>query len=626
MSGRLSAEFSGRAASLEETRIAGTARLGDAVIEWRDRTVALPEPLEVSCSVEGKAGRVFSVSRVLMTGPGLEISMKGPMELGDGLSEVDIRGLSVSVDDWQPLCSLLWPETGFSGKFALLAERLRIDPARMDFPAVRTESFRPTQPAGVTSEGLRIRFAEGRLSEAHLGGHTTSLDGLEIRLEQEESGWTGTIEAANLKTIGPTSGGEAFRFSGPVSIKARWSEEKAASAAVVVVDLTGGWLAYRNLIDKPKDVLLQMGVRARILPDEIRFGRAFLHLGDTEWTLKGSVRDPSDPLLDARLTTNILSLDSLAAMSPVARQHEMGGRVEIKEFTVRGRTRSIRESVLFKARVASKDLRLHGTTVKGLYAQAFYGKQTLTVSPVVIQPTRGMIEALFSADFSRPYPQEGLHQYHGTLKIDHVEIDELARLAAPSLEGKAKGRADANLAFRGSGFTWPEATTTLEAKARIFLNHFALQGEDDPTGVSEESLSGQVDRMVEELNQDGTARQEEPRIDPKQQSRLAENRAAGWFTMQEGSISTGNLVIVHEGKLVEIQGSMDLSGQLQVDKGKLFVGGRMIPFQLECRLGKERCSPTPDLEEIGKSAATELSDGIRTLSEGAAGVFKDLLF
>jgi len=248
-----------------------------------------------------------------------------------------------------------------------------------------------------------------------------------------------------------------------------------------VSDLTGGRLAYRSLIDKPTDVPLQVGVRARILPDEIRFGRAFLHLGDTEWTLTGSVRDPSDPLLDAKLTTNILSLGALSAISPAAQHHEMGGRVEIKEFGVTGRIRRIRESALLKARVASKDFRLHGTSVKGLYAQAFYGRQALTVSPVLIQPTRGMIEAVFSADFSKTYPQEGLPQYYGTLKIDHVEIDELARLAAPSLEGKAKGRADVNLAFRGSGFTWPEAAATLEAKARIFLNPFELQGGEDPT-------------------------------------------------------------------------------------------------------------------------------------------------
>jgi hypothetical protein len=626
LSGRLSAEISGRAVSPEETRIAAKARLGDAVIEWQDRTVALPEPVKVSCHVEGKAGPVLSVPQLLVTCSGVEISMKGSTELGEGLSVVDIQDLRMNVEDWQPLWSLLSPETAPSGKLSLLAERLRIHPARVALPVLASESFRPTRPEGVTSEGLRIHFTEGSLSRTELGGFTTSLDGFELHIEQEDRGWTGTIEAAKLETAGPVSGDEAFRFSGPLSIKASWSEEKSAPAAVLVIDLTGGSLAYRNLIDKPMDVPLQLGIRARILSDEVRFGRAFLHLGDTEWTLKGSVREPSDPLLEARLTTNVLSLDALAAISPVAQYHDIGGRLEIKELAVAGRTGRIRKSMLLKARVAGKGLRLHGTSVKGLYVQAFFGKQTLSVSPVVIQPSRGMIDAVFSADFSQAYPQEGVHQYHGTLKIDHVDLDELARLAAPSLEGKARGRADVNLAFRGSGFRWPEAAATLEAKARIFLNHFALLGEDDPAGDSEESLSGQVGHLVEALHPQGTARKEESEIDPEQQDRLAENRAAGWFTMREGSISTRNLVAVHEGKLFEMQGSMDLSGHLHVDRGKLFVGGRMIPFQLECRLGKERCKPTPDLEEMGRSAAAELSDGIRTLSEGAAGVFKDLLF
>jgi hypothetical protein len=626
LSGRLSAEIKGRAVSLEEARITATTRLGNVAITRQERTVALPEPLEVSCTVEGKTHQVLSVSQFLMTGPGVEISMKGSTGLADGLAEIDIQDLHVSVTEWQPICSLLWPETVLSGKFSLLAKRCRINPARLAFPALHTESFRPALPKGVASEGFRIRFTDGRLSQTDLGGYSTSLEGFEVHLEQEDRGWTGTIESAKLETVGPTSRDEAIRFSGPASIKARWSEEKAASESIMVIDLTGGRLTYGNLIDKPMDIPLQMGLRARILPDEIRFGRAFLNLGETEWTLKGSVRDPSDPHLEARLTTNVLSLDALAAMSPAVRDHEMSGRVEIKEFAVTGPMRRLRESGVIEARVASKDLRLHGTSVKGLYARAFYGKQTMTLSPVVIQPTRGMIEAVFSADFSRTYPQEGMHQYHGTLQIDHVELNELARLAAPSLKGKATGRADVNLAFRGSGFTWPEAAATLEAKARIFLDHFALEGGDDPTEDSAESLPRQVGRLVEALNPEGTTRQEESKVDREQQGLLTTNRAAGWFTMGEGSIRTSNLVAVYEGKLIEIQGAVDLSGHLDVEEGKLFVGGRMIPFQLECRLGKEDCRPTPDLEEMGRSAAAELSDGIRTLSEGAAGVFKDLLF
>jgi len=43
-------------------------------------------------------------------------------------------------------------------------------------------------------------------------------------------------------------------------------------------------------------------------------------------------------------------------------------------------------------------------------------------------------------------------------------------------------------------------------------------------------------------------------------------------------------------------------------------------------LGEERCRPSPDLEEMGKSAAAELAAGIRLLSETAKGVYRDLLF
>lgn len=40
--------------------------------------------------------------------------------------------------------------------------------------------------------------------------------------------------------------------------------------------------------------------------------------------------------------------------------------------------------------------------------------------------------------------------------------------------------------------------------------------------------------------------------------------------------------------------------------------------------GKQPCTPRPDLKEMRKSAAAELAGAVRTLSEGTAGVFKDL--
>jgi hypothetical protein len=628
VAGMLSAEISGRALSLDEARIAATIRLADGMIKWRERAVALTEPIQISCNVEGKAEEALLVSQILLTGPGMEIGMSGSTRLSDTLSAIDIRDLRVKVEDWQPFCSLLRPGTAFSGRLSLAAERLGLDPARLALPAFRFDSFRPEPPAGLTTEGLEVHLSEGRLSQTDLRGCTASLEGLAILLEQKDREWTATIESARLETIGQTSGGEAFRFSGPFSAKARWSEEEAASVAILAADLTGARIVCPNLLDKPQNVPLDVGVRARVMRDEIRLAAAFLHLGETELTLKGAVRDRSDPLLDARLATNVLSLDSLAPMLPAVRGDSLGGRMEIKELAVSGRLRRMRESLLIKARVASKDLRLHGTAVKGLYAQAVFGQRKLTVSPALIQPASGMIEAMFTADFSQPSRQGDAHPYYGTLKIDHVDIDELARLTRPALAGHAGGTADVNLAFRGSGFDWPGAANNLEAKARICLKDLVLTEteEEHSSESSKESLAGRFLRMLEVLDPHEAGPQPNPPGKSEGEPRLGTNRAAGWFTMRDGITSTDNLVAVYEGKLVEIRGSVDLSGRLHVETGRLFVGGRMIPFQIDCMPGKESCTPRPDLQEMGKSAAAELGSAVRTLSEATAGVFKDLLF
>jgi len=623
LSSIVGAEIRGRAVSLEGSQVAGTLRLEETVLEWRARTAVLPEPVKLTFRLEGMPDRVLSIPEILLTGPGLEIGMAGSTKLKeDGPWEIEIRDLRAKVESWQPFCSLAFPEIALSGKLSVLAERVKVEPGRVVLPALREGSFRTTRAEGLSCEGLVLRFTEGRLSRADLGGTTVSLGGLNVNIEQQEGGWTGTMELARLEAMG----GEAFRVSGPVSVSARWSERGTASTAILAVDLTRASLAYRDLLDKPPDVSLQLGVRARIHPDEIRVGRAFLNLGDTEWTLEGSVRDPARPFLNARLAPDIVSLEALARISPVLQAHALGGRVEVKELTLAGRLGAIRESAVLQARVASKDLTVHGTSVKGVYAQAFYGDQKLAIDPVVIQPGTGMISAAFSADFSRAYLQEGLHQYYGTLQIDHVEMDELLRLASARLEGTARGSADANLAFRGTGLAWPEAAVNLEAKARIYLNHLALDGEDGEDTDSKEALAERLGHIVEGIDSEETVPQEEDLINPEQERLLTANRAAGWFTIRDGSIHTDNLVAIYEGKLIEIQGSVDLAGRLQVEKGKLFTGGRMVPFRLDCRLGEERCRPSPDLEETGKSAAAELSAGVRLLSETAQGVYQDLSF
>jgi hypothetical protein len=118
--------------------------------------------------------------------------------------------------------------------------------------------------------------------------------------------------------------------------------------------------------------------------------------------------------------------------------------------------------------------------------------------------------------------------------------------------------------------------------------------------------------------------EEDERLGQEEQRLLNANRAAGWFTIREGSLSTRNLVAIYEGKLIEVQGSIDLSGHLQVEQGKLFIGSRVFPFRLDCTVGKERCTPSLDLKGMGRRAAAELSSGIQLLSEGFAGVFQDL--
>ena len=609
LSSIVGAEIRGRAVSLEGLQVEGTLRLEETVLEWRERTATVAEPVKLAFRLQGMPDRVLSIPEIHLAGPGLEIGMAGSTSLKeDGPGEIQIRDLLAKVENWQAFCSLAFPEAALSGKLSVLAERLEIDPGRIVMPALREGSFGTTRPEGVTCEGLALRFTEGRVSRANLGGTAVSLDGLSVNIEQQEGGWTGTAELAGLEA----AAGETLRVSGPASVKASWSERGSASTGILVVDLTRGRLAYKDLLDKPPDVSLQLGVRAHIRPDEIRVGRAFLNLGDTEWTVEGSVRDPARPFLNARLATDIVSLEALATISPVLKEHALGGRVEIKELTLTGRLGAMRESAVLKARVASKDLTVHGTSVKGVYGQALYGDQKLTIDPVVIQPTTGMISAAFSADFSEACLQKGLHQYYGTLQIDHVEMDELLRLVSPRLEGKARGIADANLAFRGTGLAWPEAAATLEAKARVYVNHLALDE--------------RLEHVVEGIDAEETVPQEEDLIHTEQERLLTANRAAGWFTMREGSIHTDNLVAIYEGRLIEIQGSVDLAGRLQVEKGKLFNGGRMVPFRLDCRLGEERCRPSPDLEEMGKSAAAELSAALRLLSEATQGVYRDLSF
>jgi hypothetical protein len=157
----------------------------------------------------------------------------------------------------------------------------------------------------------------------------------------------------------------------------------------------------------------------------------------------------------------------------------------------------------------------------------------------------------------------------------------------------------------------------------------ALGGDDDPDGDAGEALAERLDHLVSTIDVEETVPQQDELIDPELERLLTENRAAGWFTMREGRIHTDNLVAICEDRLIQVQGSIDLAGRLQVEKGKLFAGGRMVPFRLDCMLGKEPCGASPDfdeMDEMEKSGSAELSNSIRLLSEGAKGVYGDLQF
>ncbi len=625
LSAVLGAEVRGRVPGPTGSRLSATIRLEEPRIERGERAAALSGPVSLTLGLEEEPdGKTLSVPQMVLTGPGLEIRTAGSMRLTDSVEGIDIRDLKARVEDWQPLCSLLFADTALSGRLSLLARRVRIEPGGVSLPGLRGNSFLPTRPRGLSCEGLVLDFTGGRLSRVGPAGAAVSLEGLAVHLEQQENGWTATAESSRLEAAVE----RAVRYAGPVSAKAEWLDPGSAPKASLDVDLTRGNLAWENLLAKVPDVPLALGVRARVLPGEIRARKAFLRLGNTEWTFEGSLEDPAAPFLNARLAPNTVSLEALAAMSPALQELGLGGRLEIRELALGGRPGALAGSALLKARVTGKDLTVRGTPVKGLYAQALYDARKLTVGPVVLQPATGMINASFSAGFSGEEPAEaGLQpSYSGTLEIDHVELNDLLRVVSPGLEGQAHGNADMNLAFRGSGAAWPEAASSLEAQARIFLNRVDLDPQASGEGDSEDGLASTLDRFLQGIDPGASTARQDETFPRKQELLLAENRASGWFTLRDGCISTHNLVAVYRGRAVEIQGSADLEGRLQVEEGKLFSEGRMSPFRLECRLGREPCRPRPDPEDTGQGAAAELSKTLRLLSEGAQGVYGGLSF
>ncbi len=623
LSAVLGAEVRGRLGSAAGGHLEGRVRFRDTEIEGGRGTATFSAPMAFTFRLEaGEEGRL-AVPRVLLTGPGLEIGMAGSTRWGEeGAGRVEIRNLRAKIENWEPLNALLSAEDALAGRLSVVAGKLDVEPERFALPAFRKGPFLPEGPEGLSCEGLEVRLTEGRLARTQIGRTSVRLDGLELSLEQRDGGWTGAVRAAELRA----GRGEAVRFCGPAAIRMDWSEEQSLGRASLAVDLTRGRLLWQSLLDKPPHVSLQLEARARIRREELLLDRASLRLGDTKWAFGGAVREPARPLLRARLEPNTISLASLAEVFPAARELDLRGDVEVKELGLSARLREFGRSARLRARMAGKDLAVRGTSLEGLYAQAVYREQLLTVRPVVIQPKTGMVELVFSSDFSETFLNAGLHEYYGNLRVDHVAIDDLTRVVAPGLAGRARGTADVNLAFRGSGFSRAEAQAALEARARVRLNGLVLDEREGPEEGPAEGRAGWFEALVRETGDGGPGMQGEERTLPKQEALLQENRAAGCLTVREGRIHTDNLVAIHDGRLIQVRGSIDTEGHLEVERGRIFAGGMRVPFRVDCVITDEGCEPVAVEAESEASPAEELSAALEALSEAARNVYQDLNF
>lgn len=626
VSANLEADIRGRPFASEGSQVTGTLRLEQASITWQGRTGALPEAVQLSLRLEVGPEGTLSAPEILLAGSGLAIRLGGSVGLQPGGrgSVFRLRDLRAEVSEWEPFRALLFPETRLSGRLSLVTDRLEIDPGRVALPRFPHGSFLARGPEGISLEGFELQFTEGRFSGGARSRARIRLEGIALHVEQQEGGWVATAGLTGLEVAGE----RALRVSGPLSARAEWRDGAPASRAGLAIELSGGRLACGDLLDKPPDTQLALAVDMKVHADERLQGEAALRIGETELILKGTLENPGNPFLKASLAPGTVSLEDLAALSPALREHGLGGTVEIRAFGLAARTGAIRESGLLEARLAGKDLTLHGTSFQGLYAQARYADRKLKIEPVVLQPATGMIHGAFSADFTRGgLEQDGLWPCHGTLQIDHVELAELVRLAWPGRAERetARGSADANIAFRGAGFSWPKAAAHLQGQARISLDAVRLEGAGGSQEADGEMAAG-LDRLLNAIDTEDWVPRESELFRPDEQSALAENRAAGWFTLREGSVRTDNLVVVCDGRLVEIQGTLGLDGRLQVEEGKLFTGGRMIPFRLDCGLGEEPCKPSRHPDERTDSAEEELSESLRLLAEGTLGVYGDLRF
>ncbi len=661
LAGGVACSISGRLGGKDRFQAKGNVKTANLSASFRETPVNISDPLELSFDVALSVSQGLSASDIHLTGPGTEIRTKGDVNWAGGFQEINLKDLNAEIERWEPLMPLLPKGTELSGKLSLQAQTLSVKPSEGVTPETSADSFLTGLPPGITLQGLMARVSEGSFRLSTPEGLHADLSGAEVSLEQKQGKeWDGKVEIARVdlaqkperkegdpsKVDGnvdpdgiprenpagvsgappPEAAAEepVYHYAGPLSVQCRWAEGEEDVLAILVIDLTRALCRYRNLLDKPPDVAMQAGIKARIKPGEINVAKAYLLFGEIELAARGSILDPADPSLEARLISNILPLDSLAGLSPFVSEHHLKGLLEIKKFELEGKIRALKETSTLQVRLAAKNLEYNRTAIKGLFAQAVYGDEILTLNPLILHPGKGVMESTFTADFSEARRAAGKHQYYGTLKVNNVELNKVITLAQPEYAGRAYGKLDVNLACRGSGFRWEEAVKNLEAKARVYLKGFTL-AEGSGTGKGE-GIAEKTDKMVAHLAGGDTAGIETASVATEEKRFLSKNNLSAILSLKDRIISTKNLAATYQGKVVEVKGDMDFTGRVNVKEGKIFFRKRMVPFRLICRIGKTSCLPAPDFKAMSLSAAKEVFGGLRTLSTGAKDVFKDVFF
>jgi len=633
ISTRSSGRVSGRVLSQKSLQAEATLHLERPALRLGEKEIGIPSPLDLSVSLMEVNDQGLAASDLRIQGPGLDAQTTGELRWKGESLAISLQGPRLETSSLESVLPFLPPGTELAGSCSLAADSISWKSGAELQPPSPAKPFHPRLPGNLAMESLHAKVTQGRVLLSPVNGLHVKLGGLQADLKQEgDSKWTGRVEAASSE-ISPDGPQDDLRipstktgpgkdppesdkkpwFSGSFNLQGQWTESAQTSHAVLVADLTGGRALYGKVLDKPAGVPLQAGGRVRFGADEIRVGRAFLHLGETEWKASGTLKNPEDPVLDLQLASGTVSLDQVAGFSPAAAEHGARGLVEIQRFQLKGKTRDLKKTATMQARIAGKSLEYNRASIEGCYLEAVYGEEVLSVSPLIVYPGPGRVEATFTGDFSGAFRTRGRQQYYGTVKMQLVELDKIVTLAHPEYSGRVSGVVDVNAAGRGTGKSWEAIRRSLEARVRIYLKNFQIHGDRGK-------------KLMEPLAPEDARGVDPSHLNREERRLLSGNNASALGSLKDEKIRVRNLVATYEGKVVEMDGSLDFSGRLRVNQGSLFLKNRRVPFRLNCRIGEGKCLPAPDLKEMGKSAAHEIFQGMQALSSGSRDVFKDLLF